>query len=134
MVQDAPGTRGGAGHRYRGLPLVASTADLERDGGFRAQDRLFVADRVVAGVVRRAALRSGLVEAVVDVTLRLEPGPGGDRCVGARVDVTVPYGAPVPVLVDDLRPLLAAALADVLGPAERAVDVHVVDVQPLSAP
>lgn len=113
---------------YRGLPLVASTADLEREGGFRAQDRLFVADRVVVAVVRRAVERSGLVAEVSRVRLRIEPGPGGERCAGVAVEVTAPYGVPLEALADRLRPVLLDALADTLGPAERTADVHVGDV------
>ena len=131
---DDPGLPGSRGTRhprtatYRGLPLVASTADLEREGGFRAQDRLFVADRVVVAVVRRAVRRSGLVSDVGRVRLRIEPGPGGDRCAGLAVEVTAPYGAPSGPLADRLRPVLLDALADALGPAERTVDVHVGDL------
>lgn len=113
---------------YRGLPLVASTADLEREGGFRAQDRLFVADRVVVAVARRAVLRSGLVAGVGRVQLRIEPGPGGERCAGIAVEVTAPCGVPLGPLADRLRPVLLDALADALGPAERTADVHVADV------
>ncbi len=102
--------------RYRGLPLVASTADLERDGGFRAQDRLFVADRVVAAVVRRESSAPACRR-----RRRRRPAararPGRRPVHRGPVDVTVPYGAPVPGLADALRPLLVAALDDLLGPA-----------------
>ncbi|GAA1897679.1 hypothetical protein [Lapillicoccus jejuensis] len=128
-----PGSRGPRrpwATTYRGLPLVASTADLERHGGFRAQDRLFVADRVVAAAVRTAVQDSGLVVDVGRVRLRIEPGPGGDRCAGVAVEVTAPYGAPLGPLADRLRPVLLDALTDVLGPAERTADVHVDDVSP----
>lgn len=124
------GTRRPWATTYRGLPLVASTADLPRQGGFRAQDRLFVADRVVAAVVRAAVQDSGLVVDVGSVRLLIEPGPGGDRCAGVAVEVTAPYGAPLGPLAERLRPVLLDALADVLGPAERTADVHVADVAP----
>lgn len=112
----------------RARPLVAATGDLPDGGGFRATDRLVVSERVVVDAVRRAV--AGTVgTAPVGLGLRVERGPGGDRCTGARLDLVAGYGTRLPEAGDHLRDVVRDTLDDLLGRADRAVDIHVVDVE-----
>lgn len=114
----------------RARRVLATNTDLPADGGFRDGDRLAVSERVVIDVLRRTVSAEPAV-APVSLTLEVDTDDRGDaRCVGVRCEVVVDYGARVPTLTARLRGRVSAALDDLLGPAERTVDLHVVDVEP----
>ena len=112
----------------RARRLVASTADLPGGGGFGPRDRLVVSERVVVDAVRRVVTGvAGTAPAAIEVLV--EPGPGGDRCRGVRIDLVVGYGTPVQDVAGRLRRVALTCLAELLGSADRVVDVRVVDVE-----